>query len=138
MPAPSRTDVAALIEDLTRHCATLRESLAALARVPAHEVEDSLEEHLRVIRPLFQRIESLAERVAERRDDVAGRPTAERAELLDQLAACTDTLQRAGRRYGELADHVQDVRDMVGARLREVRRGGRTLRGYRRGMSGAG
>jgi hypothetical protein len=54
------------------------------------------------------------------------------------LSDCQRLLTGAAGTYGELADVVAEVMSGVRERLKTLRRGGKTLRSYRRGTGLAG
>lgn len=127
-----------LAEELRGDCATLEESLAQMQRTPPEEVEEGLERHLERIEPVCRRIETAAAalREVQRRMDQSGFEPGEQA--MADLSDCRRLLTGAAGTYGELADAVAEVMSDVRERLKTLRRGGKTLRSYRRGTGLAG
>ncbi|MFO7956019.1 MAG: hypothetical protein R6X33_02845 [Candidatus Brocadiia bacterium] len=127
-----------LAEELRGDCATLEESLAQMQRTPPDEVEKDLERHLERIGPVCQRIEAAAEALSEVRRHLHESGCEPGEQVLADLSDCRRLLTGAAGTYGELADVVAEVMSGVRERLKTLRRGGKTLRSYRRGTGLAG
>jgi len=127
-----------LAEDLLGDCAVMEESLAQMQRMPPDEVEEGFGRHLSRIGPVCRRMEAAAAAlrgVRERLNESGCKP---REQVIADLGDCRRLLTGAAGVYGELAEVVAEVMSGMRERLATLRRGGKTLRSYRRGNGLAG
>ncbi len=136
--AQLRRRAADLAQDLVSDCSVLQESLAQLRNVPPDQMEQSIERHLSQVQPVCRRIEAAAGALRQLQQSLQRAGGGPGRQVEADLGDCRRLLSEASETYGELAAAMDEMMGGIRRRLATLRRGGKTLRSYRRGTELAG